>query len=66
MIDLRSGSTSAEVETASEGDVPGFDETWYLAFYPDVAAAVARGDIPSALDHYRQHGRQKVAREIGN
>jgi hypothetical protein len=29
-----------------------FDERWYLETYPDIAAAVQRGDEPSALTHY--------------
>ena len=59
MIDPQSSSTSAEMKAASEGHVPGFDEAWYLARYPDVAEAVARGDFGSGLDHYRHHGRQE-------
>jgi SAM-dependent methyltransferase len=33
-----------------------FDEEGYLAANPDVRAAVAAGDLPSGLDHYRQWG----------
>jgi SAM-dependent methyltransferase len=36
-----------------------FDEDWYLKFYPDVEAAVARGDIPSGLEHYLAYGRHE-------
>lgn len=34
-----------------------FDEEFYLSRYDDVAAAVARGEMPSALYHYKAHGR---------
>lgn len=33
-----------------------FDEHWYCMEYPDVAAAVANGDIPSAHDHFISNG----------
>jgi SAM-dependent methyltransferase len=36
-----------------------FDEEWYLRRYPDVAEAVARGKIPSALTHYERYGREE-------
>jgi O-antigen biosynthesis protein len=45
--------------TAVEG---GFDEGWYLAAYPDVAAAVADGSFASGLAHYRAHGRAEGRR----
>jgi hypothetical protein len=32
------------------------DETWYLASYPDVAAAVKAGGLKSARDHYIRSG----------
>lgn len=38
---------------------PGFDATWYAETNPDVAAAVARGEIPSLLHHWQHHGRQE-------
>lgn len=34
-----------------------FDEEFYLSRYDDVAAAVARGEMPSGLYHYKVHGR---------
>ncbi|HEX6010927.1 MAG TPA: class I SAM-dependent methyltransferase, partial [Geminicoccaceae bacterium] len=40
----------------------GFDESWYLGAYPDVAAAVARGVFASGLAHYRDHGRAEGRR----
>jgi SAM-dependent methyltransferase len=40
----------------SSKGVAWFDEDWYLAAYPDVAAAVAAGDAPSGLFHYRHYG----------
>jgi SAM-dependent methyltransferase len=47
-----------EIDEAEEQDSePGFDPVWYLAANPDVASAVAAGDIPSALEHYRTYGR---------
>jgi SAM-dependent methyltransferase len=36
-----------------------FEEEWYLRRYPDVAEAIARGKVPSALAHYERHGRQE-------
>ena len=36
-----------------------FDEATYLECNPDVAAAVARGEIKSGLDHYRLCGRHE-------
>jgi len=35
---------------------PTFDEEFYLAKYPDVAAAVAAGKCSSGLDHYMNYG----------
>ena len=35
----------------------GFDEAAYVAAFPDVAHAVRRGEIASALEHYRLAGR---------
>lgn len=37
-------------------DTSGFDEAFYLAQNPDVAAAVARGDFVSGYAHYLQYG----------
>ena len=34
----------------------GLDEQWYLHEYPDVAAAIARGEIVCCLDHFCTHG----------
>lgn len=34
----------------------GFNEEFYLATYPDVAAAVASGDFKSGLEHYSKYG----------
>jgi SAM-dependent methyltransferase len=36
-----------------------FDEGWYISFYKDVGAAVARGEFASGLDHYVKHGRSE-------
>lgn len=44
----------AEHQTLTE-----FDETGYLARYPDVAAAVAKGDLQSGYDHYVKYGRNE-------
>lgn len=41
----------------SENDKMEFDEAWYLANYPDVAAALERGKIASGLEHYNNNGR---------
>jgi hypothetical protein len=34
----------------------GVDEAWYLQKYPDVAAAISRGECPSAHEHFCAHG----------
>jgi Phytanoyl-CoA dioxygenase (PhyH) len=36
-----------------------FDEAWYLAKYPDVAAAVAKGVWKSGFEHFDRIGRQR-------
>jgi hypothetical protein len=38
-------------------DLSDFSETDYLALNPDVAQAVARGEIASGRVHYEQFGR---------
>jgi SAM-dependent methyltransferase len=58
-------SRAALVEAAAEEDdgppdeaeaEPQVDTGWYLAAYPDVAAAIAAGEIRSASEHYRTDG----------
>lgn len=34
----------------------GVDDTWYLQKYTDVAGAIARGECPSAHEHFCSHG----------
>lgn len=41
-----------------QGEI-NFDEEWYLLAYPDVARAVAAGEVGSGLQHYLAHGRQE-------
>ncbi|MBE7209722.1 MAG: hypothetical protein INR65_01765 [Gluconacetobacter diazotrophicus] len=36
-----------------------FDETFYRAFYPEIDAAIARGDIPCGYYHYVAAGRRE-------
>ncbi len=38
-------------------DRTDFEESVYLARYPDIAAAVERGDVPDGWTHYVAHGR---------
>ncbi len=38
-------------------NVPGFDEQFYLAAYPDVEAAIRQGRFRTACQHYQQNGR---------
>jgi len=38
---------------------PFFDESWYLATYPDVAAAVANGEFRSGFDHFQTYGQRE-------
>ena len=47
---------SAEQEAIDQVTVSGFDEAWYLAADPVVAAAVAQGLFASGLHHYLSHG----------
>ena len=34
-----------------------FDEQWYLLKYPDVVAAIERGEVESGLAHFQRNGR---------
>lgn len=36
-----------------------FDESFYFARYPDVAAAIARGEFVDGWQHYEQYGRKE-------
>ena len=36
-----------------------FDESWYLARYPDVAEGVRKGYIHSGRTHYELHGKNE-------
>lgn len=45
--------------TGPAAEQPGFDERFYLAANPDVAAAVARGVFGSGAEHFARHGRQE-------
>jgi SAM-dependent methyltransferase len=49
----RPGPEQARQDAAG---VNGFDEIWYLGAYPDVAAAVAAGAVPSGQAHYLDFG----------
>jgi SAM-dependent methyltransferase len=50
----RSGSAPPKPAKSQE-----FDEGWYISFYEDVGAAVARGEFTSGFDHYMKHGRSE-------
>jgi SAM-dependent methyltransferase len=50
----RSGNARPKREKSEE-----FDEGWYISFYEDVGAAVARGEFASGFDHYVRHGRSE-------
>jgi SAM-dependent methyltransferase len=54
-MDVKTNSDALHVRD----NVDEFDEAWYLTFYPDIGAAVARGDSPSGLKHYLAYGRQE-------
>jgi len=45
-------------------DESSFDESYYLALYPDVAAAVDRGECPSGDAHWRAFGKGEGRRAI--
>ncbi|MBC6478535.1 MAG: hypothetical protein GDA56_12895 [Hormoscilla sp. GM7CHS1pb] len=52
MDDLKVESLALEVSS-------DFDEAFYLAQYPDVAAVVAAGAFADGRDHYDRHGRSE-------
>jgi len=58
------GTSKTEPEQKRE-EHDAFDAEFYLATYPDVAAAIARGEVASASEHYYRHGREerRLARE---
>jgi hypothetical protein len=53
----RAGAVGA---TVSSDDAPeDFDESAYLAAFPDVAGSIKAGKLRSALHHYQFHGRRE-------
>lgn len=50
---MKSMNSATELE---KPDHPAFDEAYYLEIYPDVAAAIERGEYASAREHYLEHG----------
>lgn len=48
-----------EQRPGSRGQAYPVDEKWYLAEYPDVAVAVAAGNVDSATAHYLATGRKE-------
>ncbi|TYB84072.1 hypothetical protein [Oceaniovalibus sp. ACAM 378] len=52
-VTLPRGTLRDILKAALDGS---FSDFWYLNRYPDVAAAIAEGLVPSALDHYAQSG----------
>jgi SAM-dependent methyltransferase len=56
LSDLFGRSGNAPPKTAKSGE---FDEGWYISFYEDVGAAVARGEFTSGFEHYLKHGRSE-------
>ena len=49
--------TSTVAEASAHAVEPDFDEEAYLRAYPDVAAAVGRGELESGLQHYQLVGK---------
>src|SRR5438552_8540955 len=45
----------------ASGPPPGFDWRWYVSSYTDLAAA-GISDEPSAIRHWREHGRREGRR----
>jgi hypothetical protein len=43
-------------QQAGHSPKPFFDEAWYRAAYPHVAAVIADGDVESGFDHYCRAG----------
>jgi GT2 family glycosyltransferase len=56
--------TSALAEIPPDQIDPDFDEITYLRVYPDVAAAVQRGELSSGLEHYLLAGRAERRLEL--
>jgi GT2 family glycosyltransferase len=52
------GTVIVEPERTRE-EYDALDAEFYLSVYPDVAAAVARGEVASAWEHYYRHGREE-------
>jgi len=53
-ISLPLESFFALVRAAFAG--PAFDTEWYVATYPDVATAIAKGIVPDAVTHFVRFG----------
>lgn len=51
--------TSDSATLFSDTSLEDFDETAYLAAFPDVAQCIKTGEIPSAVRHYESHGRHE-------
>jgi hypothetical protein len=47
-----------------EEELPMFNEEYYLATYPDVAAAVSRGVFSSGQEHYNSYGKSEGRRAM--
>ncbi len=56
--------TAVPAETLPDQIDPDFDEARYLRVYPDVAAAVQRGELRSGLEHYLLAGRAERRLEL--
>jgi hypothetical protein len=66
-LPARSGApplAGALTEPPSDQIDPDFDEVTYLRVYPDVAAAVRRGEMNSGLEHYLLAGRAERRLEL--
>lgn len=53
---MKSMSYATGIAGNSPADQPAFDEEFYLETYPDVAAAIGRGEYASAREHYLAYG----------
>ncbi len=57
-VEGRRYASSKPTRTPVPSDSP-FDEAWYLRTFPDVAAAVSRGECLSGYDHWLDMGRSE-------
>jgi GT2 family glycosyltransferase len=53
------GAEPVSATLSSDTDLEDFDESAYLAAFPDVAKSIKDGQFPSAINHYESYGRRE-------